>query len=200
MSHDPRRIDISDLVICRTQKGHWGWLVPHKGPHHSHPPPPDPGSGIRGLICIGGDWGLGFNQSGPAGHQSVGRTPEEQSTIFSWGMWENMVPFVAVAILGLSSGQFQVLLLNWKCLDSWRPRHDPPLLLLGNTQVVRRDPFARLTEALVEHKVVKIVNFVCKKWSQSEERKISGYLNTLDLGDSRRERGQTTVIVTNWWL
>ena len=36
MSHDPRRIDISDLVICRTQKGHRGWLVPHKGP----PPPP----------------------------------------------------------------------------------------------------------------------------------------------------------------
>ena len=74
MSHDPRRIDKSDLVICRTQKGHWGWLEPHKGPHHPHPPPPDPGSGIQGLICIGGDWGLGFNQSGPAGHQSVGRT------------------------------------------------------------------------------------------------------------------------------
>ena len=36
MSHDPRRIDILDLVICRTQKGHRGWLVPHKGP----PPPP----------------------------------------------------------------------------------------------------------------------------------------------------------------
>ena len=195
MSQDPRRIDKSDLVICRTQKGHWGWLVPHKGP----PPPPPATSRPRKwdtrINLHRGDWGLGFNQSGPAGHQSVGRTPEEQSTIFSWGMWENMVPFVAVVILGLSAGQYQVLLLNWKCLDSWRPRHDPPLvLLLWNTQVVRRDPLARLTEALVEHKVVKIVNFVCKKWSHNEERKISGYLNTLDLGDSRRERGQTTWI------
>ena len=62
MSHDPRRIDILDLVICRTQKGHWGWLVPHKGPHHPHPPPPDPGSGIRGLICIGG---IGVEPIGP---------------------------------------------------------------------------------------------------------------------------------------
>ena len=130
MRHDPRRIDKSDLVICRTQKGHWGWLEPHKGPHHPHPPPPDPGSGIQGLICIGGDWGLGFNQSGPAGHQSVGRTLWGTVHNFLLGdvtMWEDMVPIIAVVILGLSAGQYQVLLLNWKCLDSCRPWHDPPL-------------------------------------------------------------------------
>ena len=75
MSQDPRRIDKSDLVICRTQKGHWGWLVPHKGP----PPPPPATSRPRKwdtrINLHRGDWGLGFNQSGPAGHQSVGRTP-----------------------------------------------------------------------------------------------------------------------------
>ena len=164
MSHDPRRIDKSDLVICRTQKGHWGWLVPHKGPHHPHPPPPDPGSGIRGLICIGGDWGLGLNQSGPAGHQSVGRTLWGTVHNFLLGDVREHGSIYCRGDLGAFSWTISGAAFNWKYLDSWRPCHDLHLvLLLWNTQVVRKDPLARLTEALVEHKVVKIVNFVCKK-------------------------------------